>query len=58
VDAAAGMARTPARLGLLAAVPFGYYATRSFQKHRRLMRPIVAHFLYDAVLITIAVLIS
>ena len=43
-------------LGFLLTIPFGYFATRSFQKHRRLMRPIVAHFLYDAVLITIAVL--
>jgi membrane protease YdiL (CAAX protease family) len=45
-------------LGFLLTVPFGYFATRSFQKHRRLMRPIVAHFLYDAVLFTIAVLAS
>ena len=43
-------------LGFLLTIPFGYYATRSFQKHRRLMRPIVAHFLYDAVLFTTAVL--
>jgi membrane protease YdiL (CAAX protease family) len=45
-------------LGFLLTVPFGYFATRSFQKHRRLMQPIIAHFLYDAVLFTIAVLIS
>jgi membrane protease YdiL (CAAX protease family) len=45
-------------LGFLLTIPFGYYATRSFQKHRRLMRPIVAHFIYDAVLITISVLAS
>jgi membrane protease YdiL (CAAX protease family) len=45
-------------LGFLLTIPFGYYATRSFQKHRRLMRPIVAHFLYDAVLITIGILVS
>ena len=45
-------------LGFLLTIPFGYFVTRSFQKHRRLMRPIVAHFLYDAVLITIAVLVS
>ena len=45
-------------LGFLLTIPFGYYATRSFQKHRRLMRPIVAHFLYDAVLITLSVLVS
>ena len=43
-------------LGFLVTIPFGYYATRSFQKHRRLARPIFAHFLYDAVLITISVL--
>jgi membrane protease YdiL (CAAX protease family) len=43
-------------LGFLLTIPLGYYATRSFQKHRRLTRPIVAHFLYDAVLITISVL--
>jgi membrane protease YdiL (CAAX protease family) len=45
-------------LGFLLTVPFGYYVTRSFQKHRRLNRPIAAHFIYDAVLITIAVLSS
>ena len=38
-------------------IPFGYFATRSFQKNRRLNRPIVAHFLFDAVLITISVLV-
>jgi len=45
-------------LGFLLTIPLGYYASRSFQKHRRLTRPIVAHFLYDAVLITISVLTS
>ena len=45
-------------LGFLLTIPLGYFVTRSFQKHRRLARPIAAHFLYDAVLITIAVLIS
>ncbi len=45
-------------LGFLATIPFGYLVTRSFQKRRRLMRPIVAHFLYDAVLISVAVLTS
>ncbi|MGE5133905.1 MAG: CPBP family intramembrane glutamic endopeptidase, partial [Gemmatimonadota bacterium] len=45
-------------LGLIFTIPFGYYATRSFQKHRRLGRPIVAHFLYDASLVTISVLIA
>lgn len=45
-------------LGFLLTIPFGYFATRSFQKNRRLMRPIVAHFLYDAIIFTIAVLSS
>jgi membrane protease YdiL (CAAX protease family) len=45
-------------LGFLLTIPLGYYVTRSFQKHRRLTRPIVAHFIYDAVLITISVLTS
>jgi membrane protease YdiL (CAAX protease family) len=43
-------------LGLVLTIPFGYYATRSFQKRGRLGRPIVAHFLYDATLITLGVL--
>lgn len=43
-------------LGLVFTVPFGYFATRSFAKHRRLVRPIAAHFVYDAVLITFSVL--
>jgi hypothetical protein len=43
-------------IGVFLTIPFGYYVTRSFQKHRRLNRPIAAHFLYDAVLTTIAVL--
>jgi membrane protease YdiL (CAAX protease family) len=45
-------------LGLIFTIPFGYFATRSFQKHRRLGRPIVAHFLYDATLVTISVLVA
>jgi membrane protease YdiL (CAAX protease family) len=45
-------------LGFVLTIPFGYFVTRSFQMHRRLMRPVVAHFLYDAVLVTIAVLVS
>ena len=45
-------------VGVLLLIPFGYFVTRSFQKHGRLNRPIMAHFLYDAVLITIAVLVS
>jgi hypothetical protein len=43
-------------LGFLLTIPLGFYNTRSFQKHGRLTRPILAHFLYDAVLFTIAVL--
>lgn len=42
--------------GFLLTVPFGYFNTRSFQKHHRLNRPIVAHFLFDAILITISIL--
>jgi membrane protease YdiL (CAAX protease family) len=45
-------------LGFLFTIPFGYLLTRSFQKHRRLGRPIVAHFLFDAVLLTVSVLVS
>jgi membrane protease YdiL (CAAX protease family) len=43
-------------LGFLLTIPFGYFVTRSFQKHRRLTRSITAHFLFDAVLITISIL--
>jgi membrane protease YdiL (CAAX protease family) len=43
-------------VGFILTVPFGYFVTRSFQKNRRLTRPILAHFLVDAILITIAVL--
>jgi membrane protease YdiL (CAAX protease family) len=43
-------------VGFIFTVPFGYFVTRSFQKNRRLTRPIVTHFLFDAILITIAVL--
>jgi membrane protease YdiL (CAAX protease family) len=43
-------------LGFLLTIPFGWLVTRSFQKHRRLTRPIAAHFLFDAILITIAIL--
>jgi membrane protease YdiL (CAAX protease family) len=45
-------------LGFLLTVPFGYLVTRSFQKRRRLLRPIIAHFVYDGVLITLAILIT
>lgn len=43
-------------LGFLLVVPFGFFVTRSFQKHHRLTRSIAAHFLYDAVLLTILIL--
>jgi len=43
-------------IGFILTVPFGYFVTRSFQKNRRLTRPIVAHFLFDAIIFTIAVL--
>jgi membrane protease YdiL (CAAX protease family) len=43
-------------LGFLLTVPFGYFVTKSFQKHHRLNRSIAAHFIYDAILLTIAVL--
>jgi Type II CAAX prenyl endopeptidase Rce1-like len=45
-------------VGLLATIPLGYVVTRSFQKRQRLARPILVHFTYDAVLLTIAVLTS
>jgi hypothetical protein len=43
-------------VGFLFVIPFGYFVTRSFQKHHRLTRPILAHFLYDAILFTISIL--
>ena len=43
-------------IGFIFTVPFGYFVTRSFQKNRRLTRPIVTHFLFDATLFTIAIL--
>ena len=45
-------------IGLIATIPFGYLVTRSFQKRGRLARPILTHFLYDAILLIIAVLTS
>lgn len=38
-------------------LPFGWLMTRSFQKHRKLSRPILAHFLYDSVAFLIAIVI-
>ncbi len=43
-------------LAVVLTIPIAYFLTRSFQKHGRLTRPIVAHFLYDATLVMIAVL--
>jgi membrane protease YdiL (CAAX protease family) len=43
-------------IGFILTVPFGFFVTRSFQKHHKLNRPIVAHFLFDAILITISIL--
>jgi membrane protease YdiL (CAAX protease family) len=45
-------------LTFLLTVPFGYVVTRSFQKNRRLNRAIAAHFLYDAVLFSIQLLVT
>jgi membrane protease YdiL (CAAX protease family) len=42
-------------IGFVATIPAAYFLTRSFQKRGRLTRPIVAHFLFDATLFTIAV---
>jgi membrane protease YdiL (CAAX protease family) len=43
-------------LAFVLTIPFGYFVTKSFQKHGRLNRPIAAHFLFDGVLITLAIL--
>ena len=43
---------------VLFTIPFGYFMTRSFQKHRRLTRPIVTHFMWDSILFTLAILTS
>ncbi len=44
-------------LAALLTLPLGYFLTRSFQKHGKLSRPILAHFLYDSVLFLIAILV-
>jgi len=44
-------------LGVVLTLPLGYFLTRSFQKHGRLSRPILAHFLYDSVIFLIAILV-
>ncbi len=43
-------------VGFVLTIPLGYFLTRSFQKHHRLNRPVLAHFLYDAILFTISIL--
>jgi len=43
---------------IIATVPFGFLVTRSFQRHGRVTRPILTHFMFDAILLTIAVLTS
>lgn len=43
-------------LGVLLTLPFGYFATRSFQRRRKLNRPILMHFLYDSTAFLIAIL--
>jgi len=44
-------------IGLVFTLPFGYLVTRSFQKHRKLSRPILAHFLYDTTVFLISILV-
>ena len=44
-------------IGFILTVPFGFFVTRSFQKHRRLNRVIAGHFLFDGILFTIAILV-
>jgi membrane protease YdiL (CAAX protease family) len=44
-------------IGLLFTLPFGALVTRSFQKHRKLNRPILAHFLYDSTVFLISILV-
>jgi membrane protease YdiL (CAAX protease family) len=41
-------------LGFILTIPFGWFVTRSFQKHRRLTRCIAAHFLFDSSLIILS----
>ena len=42
-------------LGVVLTLPLGYFLTRSFQKHGKLSRPILAHFLYDSVIFVISI---
>ncbi len=43
-------------VGFVLTIPLGFFLTRSFQKHHRLNRPVLAHFLYDAILFAISIL--
>ncbi len=43
-------------IGFIFTIPLGYIVTRSFQRHHKLTRPIVAHFLYDAIIFSVGVL--
>jgi membrane protease YdiL (CAAX protease family) len=42
-------------IGFVATIPLAYFVTRSFQKRGKLTRPVMAHFLYDAILVAIGV---
>jgi membrane protease YdiL (CAAX protease family) len=44
-------------LAVILTLPLGYFLTRSFQKHGKLNRPILAHFLYDSVTFLLAILV-
>ena len=44
-------------LAIVLTLPLGFFVTRSFQKHGRLSRPILAHFLYDSTIFLIAILV-
>lgn len=44
-------------VAVILTLPLGYFLTRSFQKHGKLNRPILAHFLYDSVTFLLAILV-
>jgi membrane protease YdiL (CAAX protease family) len=44
-------------LGVVLTLPLGYFLTRSFQKHGKLSRPILAHFLYDSVVFLLSIVV-
>jgi membrane protease YdiL (CAAX protease family) len=45
-------------IAFLMTMPVGYLLTRSFQKRGRLARPVLVHFGYDTILLSVAVLTS